>query len=325
MILFITVEIYFFLYTNFETNEPVFDIWKEHKDIIEDLPSIRKHKFKASVNIMFGCNNFCSYCVIPYLRGRARSRRADDCVREIEKLSRLTREIVLTGINLSAYGSDTGESLAGLIRALKDIDVRLRLGSFYAEGIDDELLTALKGLKRFCPHFHLSLQSGSDAVLKAMNRKYTASEYLEKVALIRTYFPLASVTTDIIVGFPGERDADFGDSLLLAEKAEFSDIHIFPFSAREGTVAFKFKKTDKSIVKEREAVLSELKAKLRRNYLEKMSDVRQRVLFESEENGYRLGYSEYYIKFYVDTAAEYGIIVPTEIFSDGLKGELLDE
>ena len=287
------------------------------------LPAVTRTR--ALVKIQDGCNNFCSYCVIPYLRGRARSRRADDCVREIEKLSRLTREIVLTGINLSAYGSDTGESLAGLIRALKDIDVRLRLGSFYAEGIDDELLTALKGLKRFCPHFHLSLQSGSDAVLKAMNRKYTASEYLEKVALIRTYFPLASVTTDIIVGFPGERDADFGDSLLLAEKAEFSDIHIFPFSAREGTVAFKFKKTDKSIVKEREAVLSELKAKLRRNYLEKMSDVRQRVLFESEENGYRLGYSEYYIKFYVDTAAEYGIIVPTEIFSDGLKGELLDE
>ena len=287
------------------------------------LPSVTRTR--ALVKIQDGCNNFCSYCVIPYLRGRARSRTVADSVREIEKLSESVKEIVITGINLSAFGTDNGESLSGLMRALKDTDVRIRLGSFYAEGIDDELLSSLKGLKKFCPHFHLSLQSGSDAVLKAMNRKYTAAEYMEKIALIRKYFPLASVTTDIIVGFPGESDADFEKTLALAEAAEFSDIHIFPFSAREGTVAYGFKKLPKESVKAREERLYELKETLKRKYLEKMIPVRQHVVFETEHDGLSTGYSEYYIKFYVDTRAEYAIIKPTELCSDGLKGEITNE
>ena len=287
------------------------------------LPAVTRTR--CLVKIQDGCNNFCSYCVIPYLRGLARSRTIADSVSEIKKLAESTREIVITGINLSAYGIDTGESLSGLIRALKDIDVRIRLGSFYAEGIDDELLTALKSLKEFCPHFHLSLQSGSDAVLKAMNRKYSAADYLRKVELIRSYFPYASITTDIIVGFPGETDSDFNETIALANAAEFSDIHVFPFSAREGTVAYNLKKLPKPLVKQREDKLLQLKAILKNKYLEKMLNIPQKVVFETESDGFKVGYSEYYIKFYVDTRAEYAIIKPTELYSDGLKGEIINE
>lgn len=276
---------------------------------------------RALVKIEDGCDNFCSYCVIPYLRGRARSRGVADAANEINRLSAFTREIVVTGINLSAFGRERGESLAELMRAVADTDVRLRLGSFYAEGVDEELLEALKALKKFCPHFHLSLQSGSDRVLKAMNRRYTAEKYLDKITLIRKYFPLASVTTDIIVGFPGETEADFSDTLSLADKAAFSDIHIFPFSAREGTAAYRMKKVADSVKVEREKRLRTKRDELRREYLEKMSNVPQNVLFETSEDGFRTGYSEYYVKFYVETDTEYGIINPTALYKDGLKGE----
>lgn len=276
---------------------------------------------RALVKIEDGCDNFCSYCVIPYLRGRARSRGVADAADEIRRLSALTREVVVTGINLAAFGAERGESLSGLMRAVSDVDVRLRLGSFYAEGVDEELLDALKALKRFCPHFHLSLQSGSDRVLKAMNRHYSARMYLDKVALIREYFPYANVTTDIIVGFPGETEEDFSDTLSLAERAAFSDIHIFPFSAREGTAAYKMKKVPDVVKAEREDRLRAKRDELRCEYLKKMSKVPQSVLFETESDGMRTGYSEYYIKFYVKTDEEYGIINPTDLFKDGLKGE----
>ena len=194
---------------------------------------------RSYVKIQDGCDNFCSYCIIPYLRGRSRSRIIENSVREIENLALNTEEIVITGVNLSQYGKDTGESLIGLINALKNVNVRIRLGSFYVEGINSELLQALKSLKRFCPHFHLSLQNGDDNVLRAMNRRYSTKDYLEKIALIREYFPYASITTDIIVGYPTETEENFINTINFAKEVGFSDIHIFPFSAREGTVAYK--------------------------------------------------------------------------------------
>ena len=214
----------------------------------------KAQRTRVYVKIQDGCNNFCTYCIIPFLRGRSRSRLISNCVDEVKEISKRTNEIVITGVNLAQFGVDNGESLPELINALKDVDVRVRLGSFYVEGITDELLVALKGLKSFCPHFHLSLQHGDDGVLKSMNRHYGTTQYFEKVNLIRKYFPLAAITTDIIVGFPTESEEAFNNTINFVREVGFSDIHIFPFSAREGTKAYNMQRISPDIIKMRKIV-----------------------------------------------------------------------
>lgn len=273
---------------------------------------------RAYVKIQDGCNNFCSYCIIPYLRGRSRSRSQMETAAEVERLAPLTHEIVLTGIDLMSYGKDTGGSLAELMLRLKDADVRLRLGSVYAENITEELLDALFGLKKFCPHFHLSLQSGDNAVLKAMNRHYTAEIYEEKINLIRKYDKLAGITTDVIVGFPTETDKAFENTCSFVQKAEFSDLHIFPFSAREGTPAAKFPQLSSDIVKERKSVLSNIKKVLKNNFLKKNIGKEQEVLVEEKIGDRNVGYSRNYIRVYTQHCGETVAVTPTALYKDGL-------
>ena len=280
---------------------------------------------RAYVKIQDGCNNFCSYCIIPYLRGRSRSRAISNVVDEINEVARTTKEIVITGINLAQYGIDNGETLADLIKAIKDVNVRIRLGSFYVEGITDELLKALKELKDFCPHFHLSLQHGDDGVLKSMNRHYTSAEYVQKVDLIRKYFPLAAITTDIIVGFSTETEEAFNNTLDFVKKVEFSDIHIFPYSPREGTKAYNLPRINSEIVNQRKKLLKGIKDQLNQNYIKKLINVPQKTLFETESDGYKVGYSQYYIRIYARTCKNYVIINPTALFKDGLIGEVIYE
>lgn len=277
---------------------------------------------RAYIKIQDGCDNFCSYCIIPYLRGRSRSRSVLNSVNEIRELSKSVNEIVITGINLSRYGRERGESLAGLIRELKDIDTRIRLGSFYVEGIDEELLDALFSLKEFCPHFHLSLQHGDQSVLKAMNRKYTPEEYLKKVGLIRSYDKNAAITTDIIVGFPAETGEAYDNLIEFIKKAAFSDIHIFPFSAREGTAAAKMKPLDPQIIKDRRLTLEKIRDELREDYLNKMLVIPQTVLFETKSGDLYEGYSEYYIRIYAGTGLKKAVVIPTELYKDGLKARI---
>lgn len=276
---------------------------------------------RALVKVQDGCDNFCSYCIIPYLRGRSRSRDIREIAEEIKVLSQSTKEIVITGINLALFGKDNGTSLAELINAIKDIDVRIRLGSFYVEAVTEELLRALFSMKASCPHFHLSLQSGDDSVLKAMNRRYTTAEYLERIELIRKYDKNAAITTDIIVGFPTETEKQFENTIEFVKKARFSDIHIFPFSAREGTAAAKLAPLDNGIIKSRAGKLAEIKRDLQKSYLNDNIGVRQKVLFEEEKDGIKCGYSERYIRVYARTDKDYTEIIPTEIYKDGLKGE----
>ena len=199
---------------------------------------------RAFLKIQDGCNQFCTYCIIPYLRGRIRSRKAEDILREAQAFSRKGfRELVLTGIHLSSYGKDleggSVKHLGDVIRLLDGVPGidRVRVGSLEPRLITEPFLRTLSGLDHFCPHFHLSLQSGSDSVLKRMNRHYTAEEYFQSVCLLREYFPGAAVTTDIITGFPGETEEEFEETLRFAEKTEFYEIHIFPYSARKGTKA----------------------------------------------------------------------------------------
>ncbi|MBO4939914.1 MAG: tRNA (N(6)-L-threonylcarbamoyladenosine(37)-C(2))-methylthiotransferase MtaB, partial [Clostridia bacterium] len=256
-------------------------------------------KTRNFVKVQDGCNRFCSYCVIPYLRGRSRSRSVESAASEI--LSSVAEETVVTGIDVSAYKDEQGRDLTDLMLAIKDADTRIRLGSMEVSLITERFLSALKGLKRFAPHFHLSLQSGSNAVLKSMNRHYTREEYLEKCRMIYKAFPNAAITTDIIVGFPTETEADFLDSVRIVEEAGFSQIHAFPYSPREGTNAYKkYKELPASVKKERVERILKAGAEQKQRYLQGCIGKELELVPENCFDGVTEGYSENYIRVYVE-------------------------
>ncbi len=273
---------------------------------------------KAYIKVQDGCNNFCSYCIIPYLRGRSRSRLIEKAVKEIESVK--SSEVVLTGINLSAFGKERGESLVDLIRAISHINKRISLGSISVSLITEEFLESLKALKSFCSHFHISMQSGSDKVLADMNRKYTAKDYLDKVRLIERYFDNPSITTDVIVGYPTESEEDFEASCDLVKACKMSDIHIFPYSPRRGTRAYKLGRLDGAVVTDRVKRITEIKRELNSAYIEKILNKPCNMLVEARDGEYVTGYSERYVKLYVK--GDYGegeiiSVTPVEYYKDG--------
>lgn len=276
---------------------------------------------RAFIKIEDGCNNFCSYCVIPYLRGRVVSRSIEDIINEVKATS--SAEIVLTGINISAYNGDKG-GLAALLRALSFTDKRVRLGSLECNVITPEFLSACAGIKNFAPQFHLSLQSGSDNVLKAMNRHYTRKEYLEKCGLIYSAFPDAAITTDIIAGFCGESESDFADSLSIIEQAKFARVHAFAFSPREETAAFKLPDLPPEVKKTRlRALLGAAKAASDK-YIKDRLGRQYAVLFEDFDGEYTAGYTGGYVRVYVKGEAcgyaEVSLLTP---FRDGALCEVI--
>lgn len=281
----------------------------------------KQTKTRAFVKIEDGCNNFCSYCVIPYLRGRETSRSIKDITEEIATIK--SPEIVLNGINISAY-NDGGRNLKDLVFALHGAPNRIRLGSLECRVITDEFLTALKGLKDFAPQFHLSLQSGSTAVLRAMNRHYTREEYLEKCSLIYKYFPDAAITCDIIAGFPTETEEDFEESLSIIKEAKFARVHAFDFSPREGTVAYKMKDLPQDVKSSRMHRLIEEANAASLRYITGCIGKIYEFIAEEEINGYFTGYTGNYIKVYIKGALCAGgkynvkIIGP---YSDGALAE----
>jgi threonylcarbamoyladenosine tRNA methylthiotransferase MtaB len=221
---------------------------------------------------------------------------------ECERLAKLTKEIVITGIDLSFYGKDINTSFVELIKSLKDVDCRIRLGSLEVSLITDELLQALKDMKAFCPQFHLSLQSGSDTVLKRMNRHYTTKEFEAEVNLIRKYFKDAAISTDIIFGFPKESDEEFKETLAFMEKIGFMQVHIFPYSKREGTVAAKLPQVDGNIKKQRCKEAEKLAFRLKQEYLNSMLCKELEVLIEEKHENYFEGYSSEYIRVKIKDA-----------------------
>lgn len=279
-------------------------------------------KTRAYIKIQDGCDNFCSYCIIPYLRGRSRSRSIESIVEEMKTIK--SKEVVITGINVSAYSFE-GKKLPELIDALKDFDLRIRLGSLEDNIVSDDLLSSLKNLKDFAPHFHLSLQSGSAKVLKEMNRKYTPEEFLHSVEKIREYFPDAAITTDIIAGYSTETDDDFEQTLEFAKKAKFSDIHCFEYSPREGTVGAKLKPLSDCLKKQRVKRLLELKQELKDEFIDAHIGKTLSFLPEDFSDGYTEGYTENYIKVYLPEKIE-GEIVKVRLvgkFKDGAIAELV--
>lgn len=225
-----------------ESERMVIDIWKDTDKIVEDLPSERKYSFKSGVNIMFGCNNFCSYCIVPYVRGRERSRNPKDILREIERLAADgVVEIMLLGQNVNSYGKTLDEpmSFAQLLEEVEKIDGirRIRFMTSHPKDLSDELIEVMGRSEKICRHLHLPVQSGSSEILKRMNRHYTKEHYLTLVEKIRKSVPDISLTTDIIVGFPGETEEDFAETLDVVRKVRYDSAFTFQYSKRTGTPA----------------------------------------------------------------------------------------
>ncbi len=230
------------IYDRMQSDRQIIDIWKDTDKIVEDIPNSRKYPFKTGVNIMYGCNNFCSYCIVPYVRGRERSREPKDIIREIEAFVKDgVREVMLLGQNVNSYGKtlDTPVSFAELLREIAEIDglERIRFMTPHPKDLSDELIDVMAQTPKICRHIHLPLQSGSSRILKLMNRHYTKESYLALVDKIHEKLPDAAVTTDIIVGFPGETEEDFEDTVDVVRKAQFDSAFTFIYSKRIGTPA----------------------------------------------------------------------------------------
>lgn len=274
---------------------------KEYEEL--NLSRTAEHT-RAYIKVQDGCNQFCSYCIIPYARGRVRSRSRDGVMDEVRQLAANGyKEVVLTGIHLSSYGIDTGDTLLNLILAIHDVEGirRIRLGSLEPRIITEEFARTIAGLPKMCPHFHLSLQSGCDATLKRMNRRYTSGEYYEKCELLRRYFRNPALTTDVIVGFPGETEEEFAQSKAFVDKVNFYETHVFKYSKRAGTKAAVMENQVPDHVKtERSNELLELSRRKQAAYEEALIGTTQEVLMEEEvlHHGekYLVGHTKEYVK-----------------------------
>ena len=230
------------VYRMYQEDRMLIDIWKETDKIVEDLPVERKYPFKSGINIMFGCNNFCSYCIVPYVRGRERSRSPKEIIREIEKLVQDgVVEVMLLGQNVNSYGKnlEDGITFAQLLREVEKIEglKRIRFMTSHPKDLSDELIQVMKESKKICRHLHLPLQAGSDRILKLMNRRYTKEQYLELAAKIRREIPDIAITTDIIVGFPSETPEDVQETIDVIRKVQYDNAFTFIYSKRTGTPA----------------------------------------------------------------------------------------
>lgn len=282
----------------------VVDEIKNNRDFEELEIYNQSEMTRAYIKIQEGCNQYCSYCIIPYARGPVRSRNIKSIITEAQRLSsRGYKEIILTGIHVASYGIDFEEDIS-LIDVIEDISKvegikRIRLSSVEPRLITEEFLSRAKETGKFCDHFHLSLQNGSNKILKLMNRKYTTEEYAEKVKLIRKFFPNAGITTDIIVGFPEETNEDFEMTCNFVRKIGFSKVHIFKYSPREGTRAAKMKNQIAGDVKKyRSTKLSEVCQEVSNKYLNSLIGKTFEVLFESKSDfdGYISGYATNYTR-----------------------------
>lgn len=279
---------------------------REYEDL--HLSRTAEHT-RAYIKVQDGCNQFCSYCIIPYARGRVRSRSMESVRGEVETLARNGyQEVVLTGIHLSSYGIDTGTDLLSLIRTVHEVAgiKRIRLGSLEPRIITEEFAEAIAGLPKMCPHFHLSLQSGCTETLKRMNRRYTAEEYYEKCELLRRYFLEPALTTDVIVGFPGETEEEFKASRDFIDKVDFYETHVFKYSRREGTKAAAMPDQVPEEEKTRRSnILLDLSRKKQAAYEQRLLGTTQEVLIEEEiqRNGeiYQVGHTREYVKIGIRT------------------------
>ncbi len=304
------------------------------KSDFEDIPIYDSPtRTRAFLKIEDGCENFCSYCIIPYARGPVKSRVPEHVRREAEKLVAMGfQEIVLTGIHLGAYGRDlTGDlTLADACRAVLSVPGlrRLRLGSLESIELTPELFSLLREEERFCAHLHLPLQAGSDRMLHDMNRHYTTEDYARLIETVEREVPGIAVSTDLIVGFPGETEEDFSDALSFVEKMNFSRMHVFPYSKREGTpAARRMDQVEESVKKARAHRMQALASRKTREYEASFVGETMEVLFETEKEGVTDGLTENYIRVYTDETVTCGELYPMRLvrpYKDGLFGVRAD-
>ena len=272
--------------TRLNTGKMVVDIWKDTNQIVEDLPNERKYSFKTGVNIMFGCNNFCSYCIVPYVRGRERSRNPEDIVKEVEELvSNGVVEVMLLGQNVNSYGKtlDNPISFAKLLEMVEQVEglERIRFMTSHPKDLSDELIEVMAKSKKICKQMHLPLQSGSSRLLKIMNRHYDKEQYLTLVDKLRAAIPDIGISTDIIVGFPGETDEDFEETLDVVRKARYDSAFTFIYSKRSGTPAATMPdQVPEVVVKERFDRLLNLVNEISREKTKHLEGTVQSVLVE---------------------------------------------
>jgi tRNA-2-methylthio-N6-dimethylallyladenosine synthase len=278
-----------------ESDRMIIDIWKDTDQIVEDLPNERKYAFKSGVNIMFGCNNFCSYCIVPYVRGRERSREAKDIVREIEALVKDgVVEVMLLGQNVNSYGKNLEQPMtfAELLREIEQIDglERIRFMTSHPKDLSDDLIDVMANSRKICPHLHLPLQSGSSRILKAMNRRYDKEKYLALAEKIRERMPDIALTTDIIVGFPGETEEDFQETLDVVRQVRYDSAFTFIYSKRTGTPAAVMEdQIPEDVVKDRfDRLLKEVQT-ISKEMAERFTGNEETVLVE-EKNSQMDGY-----------------------------------
>ena len=288
-------------YRSLNTEGQIIDVWKESDEIVEGMPADRKYSFKTGVNIMFGCNNFCSYCIVPYVRGREKSREPEAIVEEIKALvADGVTEVMLLGQNVNSYGK-TLEHPVTFAQLLKQVEAieglkRIRFMTSHPKDLSDELIQTMAESKKVCHHLHLPMQSGSSRILKIMNRRYDKEKYLELVSKIRKAVPDISLTTDIIVGFPGETEEDFQDTLDVVDKCNFDSAFTFIYSKRSGTPAAKMEnQVPEDVVKDRFDRLLALVQKKGRKESARFEGTVQEILVEEEskEKGIFTGRTEY--------------------------------
>ncbi|MBQ9790908.1 MAG: tRNA (N(6)-L-threonylcarbamoyladenosine(37)-C(2))-methylthiotransferase MtaB [Clostridia bacterium] len=293
---------------------------KEEEAAYNDSYKSKHTRARAVIKIQDGCNNFCTYCLIPYLRGRERSRSLSSILFEIENLEKTTKEIVITGINVSAYGKDfknQNTSLVDVVKLFSGRSVKFRFSSLEVRVITNELLLELAKLPNFQPHFHLSMQSACNETLSKMNRKYTIEEYTNKVNLIRSYFPDAGITTDVIVGFPTETAEHFETTLENCKKIGFCWMHVFPYSKRDGTVAAGMNPVASGEeVRERAKRLGCLAEEMRDDFTRKMIGSVQDVIVEQEKDGFFVGHSGNFVKCYIKSKTK---LEPNEVVKVEIK------
>lgn len=312
-------------------NDTVDDINDGKHDFEELFIDQTKEHTRAFIKVQDGCNQFCSYCIIPYARGRVRSRRFENVIAEVERLAANGfKEVVLTGIHLSSYGVDFEEAVGLLeliqaVNAVKGIE-RIRLGSLEPKIVTEHFASELSKLDKICPHFHLSLQSGCDATLKRMNRKYTTKEYERGCELLRKYFVHPAITTDVIVGFPGETEEEFEQTKAYLERIHFYEMHIFKYSKRKGTrAAVMPDQIDEQIKAARSEKLIALGHDMSKEFRKFYIGKNEEVLFEEKavigDKEYFVGYTKEYVKVAKETAEN----LENQIVSGRISGMLTDE
>lgn len=312
-------------------NDTVDDINDGKHDFEELFIDQTKEHTRAFIKVQDGCNQFCSYCIIPYARGRVRSRRFENVISEVERLAANGfKEVVLTGIHLSSYGVDFEEA-AGLLELIQAVNAvkgieRIRLGSLEPKIVTEHFASELSKLDKICPHFHLSLQSGCDATLKRMNRKYTTKEYERGCELLRKYFVHPAITTDVIVGFPGETEEEFEQTKAYLEHIHFYEMHIFKYSKRKGTrAAVMPDQIDEQIKAARSEKLIALGHDMSKEFRKFYIGKNEEVLFEEKavigDKEYFVGYTKEYVKVAKETAEN----LENQIVSGRISGMLTDE